>query len=126
MTIILIVDDEEPVRNMLRQMLQKEGYAVLDAPNGKMAQEVLSKYRVDLMLLDIFMPEQDGIETLAQLRRSKSKPPKVIAISGGRRKWDVKPLQLAHLMGAQKTLAKPFERKELFETIHGLMKSPHK
>jgi CheY-like chemotaxis protein len=81
-TTILIVDDEESVLKLLRTILTHAGYAVIEAANGRQALEKLAQPpRVDLMITDIVMPEQEGLEMLRALRRQRPDL-KVIAISG--------------------------------------------
>ena len=67
---ILIVDDEGSMRHMLRMVLEKEGYQVLEASHGLQGLEVLSRATVDLVLCDIRMPEMDGIAFLRELERA--------------------------------------------------------
>lgn len=65
---VLVVDDEEPILELLRYNLEKNEYAVKTASNGIKAVEIAKKYKPDLILLDIMMPKQDGVETCRQLR----------------------------------------------------------
>lgn len=84
MTRILVIDDEPQVRAMLRQMLEREGYEVVEAEEGE---EGMRRYReqpVDLVITDILMPQKEGIETIRALRRTNPGV-KIIAISGGGR-----------------------------------------
>jgi two-component system, OmpR family, response regulator MprA len=65
---ILVVDDERPIRESLRAVLENEGYAVVVAANGVEALELLPRERPDLILMDVMMPEMDGRETLERIR----------------------------------------------------------
>ena len=65
---ILVVDDEEDILELLKYNLQKEGYDVKTASNGIKAVEIAKSYLPDLVVLDIMMPNQDGVETCRQLR----------------------------------------------------------
>jgi len=79
---ILVVDDEDQVRQLIRQSLEQSGYHVTEARHGK---EALQQYRLapaDLVIMDILMPDQDGLETTATLLREFPNV-KVIAITGG-------------------------------------------
>ena len=63
---ILVVDDEPPIRKLLRMGLSAHGYEVLDAPNGKIALELLAK-KPDLVILDLGLPDIDGLELLRRI-----------------------------------------------------------
>ena len=118
---ILIIDDEVQILNMLRQMLEGEGYEVIDAPNGK---EGIRRYRenpADLIITDILMPEKEGIETIQELKRDFPDV-KIIAMSGGGRVGPGDYLHLAKMLGAQHTFAKPIEREELLKAVRELLK----
>ncbi len=68
---ILIVDDDPDILEFLEYNLKKEGYTVYSAPNGKEALKVADKYLPDLILLDVMMPEMDGITTCQEMRKNK-------------------------------------------------------
>ncbi|HLA61423.1 MAG TPA: response regulator, partial [Nitrospiraceae bacterium] len=79
---ILVVDDEDQIRKLIRETLEQAGYHVTEAHDGK---EALQQYRLtpaDLVIMDILMPDQDGLETTITLRREFPNV-KVIAITGG-------------------------------------------
>src|SRR5437879_4148142 len=65
---ILAVDDEEPILELLKYNLEKEGYDVRVATNGQMAVDIAKKFQPDLVLLDIMMPKMDGVEACRQIR----------------------------------------------------------
>lgn len=117
---ILIIDDDVQTLNMLRQMLEREGYEVMDAPDGK---EGLKRYRenpTDLIITDLIMPEKEGIETIRELRRDFPDI-KIIAMSGGGRVVPGDYLHMARMLGAQHTFAKPIEREELLAAVRELL-----
>ena len=116
MTRILVIDDEESVRTVLRQMLEKEGYEIEDAEDGAVGLKLLHEHLPDLIITDLFMPEKEGIETMIEVRKHFPQV-KIIAISGGGRMGKLDLLPMAESFGAQRTLAKPFERQELLETV---------
>jgi len=118
--LILVIDDEEPVRTVLRQMLEKEGYEVEEAPDGAVGLSLLQDHPIDLVITDLFMPEKEGIETMREVQRSFPQV-KIIAMSGGGRMGKLDFLPMAESFGAQRTLAKPFERKELLETVRAVL-----
>lgn len=117
---ILVIDDDESLRNSLRRTLKKGSYTVLEAAEGRQGLTVLKTQTVDLILLDIFMPDKEGLETLTELRRSYPGI-KVIAMSGGGAEGWLDVLNLARMLGAQRTLAKPFTREELIEAVKQLL-----
>lgn len=114
---ILVVDDEEQIRQLIRETLEQAGFHVTEACDGK---EALRQYRLapaDVVVMDILMPDQDGLETTATLRREFPKV-KVIAITGGSDMIGILNfLDVAKMLGAHRTLQKPFEMKTLIETI---------
>ena len=117
---ILVVDDEDLGRVTLRQMLEADGHEVLEAANGREGVALHSNDPVDLVVTDIIMPEQEGIETIVQLRR-KNPQLKIIAISGGGRMKNMDFLKIASHVGADATLTKPFSTRELLETVNGCL-----
>jgi DNA-binding response OmpR family regulator len=117
---ILVIDDEEPVRVVLRQMLEKEGYEVEEAQDGAVGMNLLRDHLADLIITDLFMPEKEGIETIMEVRKCFPQV-KIIAMSGGGRTGTLDFLPMAESFGAQRTLAKPFERRELLEAVRTML-----
>ncbi|TLY20362.1 MAG: response regulator, partial [Nitrospirae bacterium] len=104
---ILVVDDEDQIRQLIRETLEQAGYHVTEAQDGT---EALQQYRVtpaDLVILDILMPNEDGLETTATLRREFPNV-KVIAITGGSDMIGILNfLDVAKMLGAHCALQKP-------------------
>jgi DNA-binding response OmpR family regulator len=117
---ILVMDDEVQIRTMLRQLLERSGYDVVDAPNGKVGMELHGEEPADLVIVDILMPSKDGIETIKELTRHFPEV-KIIAISGGGVLPQQEYLAMAKGLGAMCALAKPIEREELLEAIRELL-----
>ncbi len=117
---ILVVDDEELVRQALRHVLEPEGYLVVEAPHGGIAMDILRKQPIDLVILDLLMPEQEGLETILKMRCHSPKI-KIIAISGGGRFGMTYLLDMAEKLGANSGLTKPLSRQELLVTIRKLL-----
>lgn len=113
---ILIIDDDDSLRDGLRRTLHKEGYVVMEASDGGRALKQLEGQPVDLILLDMFMPDKDGLETIGALRRTHPGIP-VIAMSGGGFKGKIDVLHVAKQMGVRRTLTKPFTREQLLEAV---------
>lgn len=117
---ILVIDDDDGFRKMVRYMLEKEGYEIIEACDGNKGIEVYCQEDVDLVITDIFMPEKEGIETILELRR-ENPDIKIIAVSGGGWKGDFDALQIAEAFGVQKAFEKPFDRQEMVEAISILL-----
>ncbi|MES0446525.1 MAG: PAS domain S-box protein [Desulfobacterales bacterium] len=113
---ILLIDDDAQIRTMLRQILETEGYEVVDASNGKEGIRLYREDPADLVITDIIMPEKEGIEMIMELKKDFPDV-KIIAISAGGQIDAEKYLRTAKMLGAKFTFAKPFERKELLDAV---------
>jgi two-component system, chemotaxis family, chemotaxis protein CheY len=116
---ILVVDDDPAHRELMRAISESAGYRVTEAENGKLALELSQQDPPDLVLLDLIMPEQDGIETLRKLK--KVTPNLNIIVVSGFAKKGHSFLNSASLLGADKTLLKPFEPKLLLAAMEELL-----
>jgi DNA-binding response OmpR family regulator len=116
MATILVVDDDDAFRAMLRETLERAGYEVRDASNGEIALEIDRATPCDVVVIDLVMPEKEGLETILELRRRRSHT-KIIAISGGGNSNPRRNLAIAERLGARRTLTKPFSRGELLLAI---------
>ncbi|MCU1237338.1 MAG: multi-sensor hybrid histidine kinase [Candidatus Solibacter sp.] len=114
---ILVIDDDAKVRGLLQLVLSGAGYRVLVAADGKAGMEALESQAVDLVITDLVMPEQEGLETVTLLHAQRPKLP-VIAISGA---FGGSFLKAAGLLGASATLAKPIAPDELLRTVERFM-----
>src|SRR5712691_11050547 len=123
MTRILLIDDDALVRDILRQMLERAGYDVVEAASGRDGLQQYQSTAIDLIITDILMPDQDGLETIQELRRLAPEA-KIIAISGGGQSGLLDLLPIAEKLGAQCTLRKPLRRQELLEAIRQLVPGP--
>jgi CheY-like chemotaxis protein len=121
MATIMLVDDDDLVRSTIAHTLTGAGHGVVQARNGNEALSAATA-DIDLIILDILMPERDGIETLRELRQRSSDPP-VLAISGGDRTGWIHPLEMASSLGASATLPKPFTPARLLEAVARLLSS---
>jgi DNA-binding response OmpR family regulator len=117
---ILIIEDDNEVRDYLESVLSRAGYDVVVASNGKDGVDLFRREPVDLVITDIIMPEKDGIETIMDLRRDH-RGLKVIAISGGGRAEPENYLHSARLLGADRTMRKPFTNEEMLEAVGSLL-----
>ncbi|MHC4266912.1 MAG: response regulator [Planctomycetota bacterium] len=126
MTRILVIDDESQIRKMLRNCLEREGYQVLEAPNGKVGMELFKEEHFDLVITDILMPEQEGIESIGELRRNFPET-KIIAISGGSRGIKSENvLHTAEILGVHCTPPKPFEIAKFLNAVRLVLGSDKK
>lgn len=115
---ILVVDDEEILRKMIRETLELKGYKVMEAGNGMEALENYQKHPADLIIIDIIMPEKEGIETIVEFRRTYPDI-KIIAMSGAG--FNNPYLTIAKHLGADRILDKPFSSEELTHTVEKLL-----
>ena len=114
---ILVIDDEPPIRKLLRMGLASQGYDVLDAPSGKAALELLAD-RPDLVILDLGLPDVVGLELLRTLRQRQESLPIVVLSSRGDEAGKVAALDL----GADDYVTKPFGMDELFARIRAALR----
>ncbi len=120
---ILVIDDDDAIRLFIRRVLEHHRYEVIEARNGGEGLRVYRENHPDLVLLDLYMPEKDGLETLRELRL-ESPAPKVVTMSGGGPKYDVTILQSARFLGSQSALIKPFSIGELLELVRTMLDGP--
>lgn len=114
---ILVADDNEQVRSVIRRSLEFAGYSVREVANGEEAVRALHATAFDLVITDILMPEKDGLETIMYLRR-ENPGTKVIAISGAANELF---LTDARGLGAVSVLAKPFTPDDLLRLVRSVL-----
>ncbi len=117
---ILIVDDDRHVRAVYARILSEAGFKVETARDGLEGVQVYRDIGANLVIVDIIMPEQEGLETIRQLRRLNADL-KIVAISGGGRIDPADYLSLAETFGADLSLAKPIDPALLLEKVHELL-----
>jgi len=113
---ILVIDDDEQTRDVLKQMLEVEGFDVLEAGDGEEGAKVYTEKRPDLVITDIIMPKKGGLETIIKLKQEYPDI-KIFAISGGGRVIKADFLTIAESIGALKAFEKPFNRAELIKAV---------
>jgi CheY-like chemotaxis protein len=116
MASILIIDDEEPLRTLLRDILEQAGHAVTDVANGALGVARFRQEPYDLVITDILMPDQEGLETIVEIRQFRPNQ-QIIAMSGGGRTRSVEFLAVAKTVGANVILAKPFGVAEFRQAV---------
>jgi CheY-like chemotaxis protein len=120
MSRILIIDDELSLRRVLRSILERAGHTVLDAPDGGKGMALWRREPTDIVVIDIFMPEKDGIEVILEMQNVAAKP-KIIAMSGGGRKGLLDWSSSALALGADRVLLKPFDQRTFLLTIQEVL-----
>jgi CheY-like chemotaxis protein len=116
---ILVVDDEQPVRDALAGLLRQSGYRVVVAESGHVAVEAIEAFTFDFIVVDIFMPEMNGLETIKIFRQNAPRVP-IIAMSGyaaGSGFVDNDFFRAAMDYGATCCLRKPFSREQVLDAI---------
>ena len=116
MAVILAVEDEETVRNLLRQVLELDDHRIPQAEDGEKALDVLHRESVDLLITDMAMPRMDGLTLNHHLRQAGSRV-KILAAAG----WGEVSLPRAMALGADCTIGKPFDLEELRALVRGLL-----
>jgi len=117
---ILVIDDDDDVRSVIRRVLQTDGHDVVEAADGKAGMKLFRESPADLVVTDLFMPEQEGLETIRELRRS-SKDTKILVVTGSPPGGPFDFRAHATLLGAGATLNKPFTREELLGAVHAIL-----
>jgi DNA-binding response OmpR family regulator len=112
---ILIIDDDDGFRNMLRQMLESEGYEITEAHDGEEGVKCQYAQPADLIITDIVMPKKEGLETICEIQK-KYPDVKVIVVSGAGWYGAEVEFDMARILGAR-TLKKPFKRRALLKTM---------
>jgi len=111
---ILVIDDDEDVRGLIRAFLEPDGHTISEATNGQEGLERHSLNPAEIIISDIFMPEKDGLQVIRTLSKSGVR---IIAISGGMQFDNADFLNLARKLGAVQVLYKPFDQQQLRNAV---------
>jgi len=117
MAIVLVVDDDSHIREVIRFALEKVGYTVVDAADGAAALRLFAEHPVDAIVLDIIMPELDGIEVCRMIRQRSTVP--ILFLSSRDEELD---RILGLEIGADDYLTKPFSPRELATRVKSLLR----
>lgn len=120
---ILVVDDDEFIRLLLRRTLERAGYQASEASNGREAMRLYDELKPDCVITDLVMPEQEGIETIMQMRQHGHTAP-IIATSGQFDSMAAHYLKVAQSLGADAVLQKPFTVEQILELVAKLAGTP--
>ena len=120
MTRILVIDDDAAVRRAIRRHLESDGHTVIEAPDGREGVKLYQENPTDLVITDLFMPEQEGLETIRELRQS-FKDARIIVVTGAQPGGAFDFRAQATMMGAQAALSKPFTREELLSAVREVL-----
>lgn len=113
---ILIIDDEPQIRSMIRLLLERAGYSVMEAADGVEGIRLFRENPVNLIITDLIMPNKDGIGMIIELKK-EFPDAKIIAMSGGGLNRPEGYLRGAQKLGAACTLSKPINRQELLRVV---------
>jgi two-component system response regulator (stage 0 sporulation protein F) len=105
---------EHTEEGLLREVLERSGHKVVEAKDGREALDLYQKHKADLLIMDLLMPEVDGLEATLQLTREYMDT-KIIAMTGAQ--GDRNFLDIARLFGAHRTFEKPFDLKEMLNAV---------
>ena len=120
---ILVIEDEESVRTMIREMLSRAGHAVEEAADGEAGLEAFRRQPPDLVITDILMPNKGGLVAIKEIRQSRPTA-RIVAISGGGRTGRMNFLSTARTFPGVLTLQKPFRRSKLLKLIDQALAAP--
>jgi CheY-like chemotaxis protein len=118
MSVALVIDDDIQVRELICVMLGRSGYEVLAAKDGRDGIELCKARKPDVVVTDIFMPHQDGIDVLREIK-ALPVAPRVVVCSGGSPRMQLDFLDIAQKLGADSILHKPFTRDQLLAAVSG-------
>lgn len=124
MSMILIVDDEESIRDVAAAILEKQGHTTVRAADADEAFSAIEAGGIDLALVDVVLPGRGGLDLLMQIRADHPSLP--VVVMSGKVRTDTSPFRtLAKQFGARFVLAKPFTSRELSDTITMALNSSH-
>lgn len=122
MALILIVDDDPTVRAIATEMLRSDDHAIVEAADGRQALELIEKMPVDLVILDMLMPNMDGLETILALKQQRSSA-RILAVSSGGLMDSASLLKIALTFGADASMQKPLRLAAFRDTVRRLVEN---
>ena len=118
---ILVIDDEQGIRNLLDTLLSRKGYDVVLAASGRKGVELFRRERPDVVVLDLNMPEMGGITVLQQIRTLKPDQPVIVLTGAGTPEKE----QQVHALGVDQFIKKEFSLHRLGDALKRILKTPH-
>lgn len=118
-SIVLVVDDEDMTRKLLRLMLERDGFTILEAEDGQQALEVIAESKPDIVILDVMMPNMDGFTTCQELRSQPETAALPIILLSARSQAEA--IRTGLQSGADRYMTKPISKPELVQTITELL-----
>jgi len=119
MSSIVVIDDDVQVRAFLREVLMREGYDVKEVSTAKEGLRLCRENHVPVVVIDILMPDMDGVEFIQMLRQVRHQT-KIVAISGGYQWSGPSILEVAKRLGADRVFEKPFDMKTFLQGLREL------
>lgn len=120
MALILVIDDDEMVRSTVRASLEGAGHRVAEAGDGRVGLTQFRAASYDLVIVDLYMPDIEGLQTIREIRQLNPVVP-IIAMSGGGSRGETRYLKVALEFGASRALGKPFTRTALMKEVTELL-----
>ena len=117
---VLVIEDEDNLRGLIRRALERVGHEVHEAPNGRDGFNQVVHRKLDVVITDLLMPEEEGIETIQRIKLIEPDLP-IIAMSGVMREGEFSVLDDALLMGADLALEKPFDVAALIRAVQQVL-----
>ena len=117
---ILLVDDDQIIREALSNALQLRNFEVNSLSDGRKVVSEIEQNQYDIIVLDIVMPNKEGLETIQDVRKINPSIP-ILAVSGGGRTTPSSNLEVAKMMGATDTMIKPFDSFTLVQKINKIL-----
>ncbi|WP_419781996.1 response regulator transcription factor [Maridesulfovibrio sp.] len=120
MKTILIVDDDPKMLKLLEHYLRNEEVTTLTATDGEQGLALFGENSIDLVIIDIFMPNMDGIQTILEIKQKQNES-KILVISGGGEFTGLEYLKQAKALGAKEALVKPFSQNDFLTTVRTML-----
>lgn len=120
MALILVMDDDDIFRSLVRNCLELVDHEVMEAANGLEGLKLCKDHTFDLVISDLIMPDKEGLETITEIKKKYPNTP-IIAVSAGIGQDASNYLNIAKKLGAQLTLQKPVETQDLLEATEKLL-----
>jgi DNA-binding NtrC family response regulator len=114
---ILVIDDDEAIRSVLTMLISQKNHEVVTAQDGRRGLKATTNDHFDLLIIDIFMPEMDGLEAMRLVRKDRPDLPIIVMSGSGNRDTLPDFLAMATKLGAIESIPKPFRPAELFEVV---------